>query len=194
MKNRISNILVIVAVALLIHATLLLSGCEPLRLAPTEDQKIVAETTNQIAEQISTEGTEPHSPESQKLIQGTRTSLAYIGRAKVPPDMEQFESSLPAAKQQSLERPDPWDVADHALELGIGICALLGGAYGLKGLQVLKIARSKSTALKEIVAGIEEFKRGSDNSEPKKLGDALDKTESPQTKTIVSQLKNGTDL
>ena len=65
---------------------------------------------------------------------------------------------------ESVQRPDAWQVADNALELGIGICALLGGVYGTRAVRFLKHARTKSKALQEIIAGNELFKKHNGSS------------------------------
>ena len=62
------------------------------------------------------------------------------------------------ALAQSAERPDPWQVADSALEVGIGVCALFGGVLGTRAVRFLRDARTKSQALREIIQGNELFK------------------------------------
>jgi len=74
------------------------------------------------------------------------------------------------------------------MELGIGICALLGGVYGTRAVGFLKEARTKSKALQEIIAGNEFFKKTSP-SQTAAFKDAH-RNQSPETKQIVAQLKN----
>jgi hypothetical protein len=90
---------------------------------------------------------------------------------------------------ESAERPDAWQVADNALELGIGICALLGGVYGTRAVRFLKQARTKSKALQEIIAGNELFKKNNDTSVV--AFKQAHHNQSQQTRQIVAEMKSG---
>ena len=94
------------------------------------------------------------------------------------------------ALQQSAERPDVWQLADSALELAIGIAAILGGVYGTKAARFLKQARTKSQALREIIMGNELFKE--QNTNQVSAFKQAHKDHSPETRQIVTQVK--TDL
>jgi len=88
---------------------------------------------------------------------------------------------------QTLNQPDSWDIADNALELGIAVAGLFGGVYGIKVAGFLKQARSKSNALREIIAGNELLKKQDD-----KLNIAFKtahQNQSPQTRKIVAEIK-----
>jgi len=169
------------------------SGCDSLRLAPSESQKQTAELTHELARKVNAEGTQPASPASQRLVTGTQAALAYAGRPDVPANPDQFDTVAAQANQDALERPDPWQVADSALELAIGVCALLGGVYGTKAVRFLSQAREKSKALQEIVQGNELFKKqlGEQNAKIvtafKKAQDEAQKSAS--TKVIVTEMK-----
>ncbi len=88
---------------------------------------------------------------------------------------------------ESAKWPDGWTVVDNVLELGIGICALLGGVYGTKAVSFLKGARSKSQALREIIAGNELFKH--QNTKSAKAFKNAHRTQSPQTRQLVAEMK-----
>jgi hypothetical protein len=91
------------------------------------------------------------------------------------------------AIEQSGERPDAWQVADSAIELGIGICALLGGVYGTRAVGFLRDARTKSKALQEIIAGNELFKK---NNQPQVAAfKESHRSQSPETRQIVAEMK-----
>jgi len=89
--------------------------------------------------------------------------------------------------QQSSDRPDAWQVADSAMELGIGICALLGGVYGTRAVGFLKNAKTKSKALQEIITGNELFKKN--NQTQVTAFKQAQQNQSPETKQLVAQLK-----
>ena len=150
---------------------LMLAGCDSLRFAPSEAQKQNAWLHNRTAViTAETARTEETSPTLQALTQlgevQSRGLSAYCGLPKEFPPAETAEDILAesnfqlagTALRESVERPDPWQVADSMLQMGIGICALLGGVYGTRAVGFLRQARTKSNALKEIIAGNEQFK------------------------------------
>jgi len=78
-------------------------------------------------------------------------------------------------------------VADSMLELGIGVCALLGGVYGTRAVRFLKDARGKSKALQEIIVGNETFKKENESSAA--AFKQAHNTQSPQTRQLVASMK-----
>ena len=91
------------------------------------------------------------------------------------------------ARVSAMQRPDPWDVADHLLELGIAMAGVLGGVYGAKAAAALKTTRQKSTALREVVRGNEIFKSGNPTfTEDFKQAQA---GQSETTRQLVAQMK-----
>ena len=92
------------------------------------------------------------------------------------------------ALSESAQRPDPWDVADSVLELGIGICAVLGGVCGTRAIGYLKRAKDKSNALREIVTGNELFKKN--NAEAATAFKEAHRNQSLQTRQLVTAIKN----
>ena len=179
---------------------LFLAGCNSLRFSPTEIQKQNAWLHNRTAiVTAETARAEDTSPKLQALTQlgemQSRAFSAYCGLPKEFPPAETAEDILAesnfqlasTALQESAERPDPWQVADSMLEMGIGICALLGGVYGTRAVRFLKDARGKSEALKEIVAGNELFKK--QNQSQTVAFKQAHQNQSPQTRQLVTQMK-----
>jgi len=80
---------------------------------------------------------------------------------------ESNQALTQTARVEAIQRPDPWDIADNLLELGIGIGGVVGGAFGVRMVRKLQLAREKSIALREIVKGNELFKR--DNPEDERI-------------------------
>lgn len=179
---------------------LLLAGCESLRFAPTEAQKQNAwlhNRTTMIA--ADTAEDENASEQLQALTQlselQSRAFSSYFGLPKEFSPSESVEDVLAesnfqladTAAQQGAERPDAWEVADSILELGIGICALLGGVYGTRAVGFLRQARTKSKALKEIITGNELFKK--QNASSACAFKQAHQNQSPQTRQIVAEMK-----
>lgn len=188
MKTHIHHILL--TLCLCVFVAFFFSGCQnSLRFAPTEPQKQAAELTHDLAVKVKAEGTAPGSPASEKLCEGTRAAVSYMGRPKTPPNPELYDTTVAQAQADAAQRPDPWDVADNMLELGIGISALLGGVYGAKGVRYLKQAREKSQALQEIIQGNELFMDNTDAT-AKSNFKQFQKKQSPATKRLVTELKS----
>ena len=148
------------------------TGCGTLRFAPGEEQKQNAwlhQRTVQAAA-IQAQREEASDTLTKLTDQASRQSdamVAYFGFPQQPPATESIEDILSdqnnaitqQAKLQALQRPDPWDVADNLLELGIALAGVIGGVYGGKAVAGLKLAHQKSIALREIVTGNELFKK-----------------------------------
>jgi hypothetical protein len=188
------------AVFIFVCMCLLLAGCDSLRFAPTEAQKQNAWLHNRTAiVTAETAKAEDTSPTLQALTQlgevQSRAFSAYCGLPKEFPSAGTAEDILAesnlqlasTALQESADRPDPWQVADSMLEMGIGICALLGGVYGTRAVGFLKDARGKSNALKEIIAGNEQFKK--QNQSQAIAFKQAHQNQSPQTRRFVAQMK-----
>ena len=187
---------------ILIASLLTLScGCEVLRFAPSQLQKQNAwlhnRTTTIAAEIARTEGT---SQELQALTQlGKLQSNAFVTYYGLPDELPQAEtvedildeSYIKLANNavvEGAERVDSWEMADSAMDLGIGICALLGGVYGTQAVRFLKNAKTKSQALKEIISGNELFKQQNESSIAA-FKQAHD-NQSPETRKIVTEIKS----
>lgn len=173
-------------------------GCQQglgLRWEPTENIKESAELTNDLARKVNNEGTEPKSPAGQKLVQGTQALLSYVGRPRVTPDPEQFETVTIQAQADAAQRPDAFQLIDSTLDLAIAIGLLLptGGAAGIgvsKVIKFAKTAKEKSTALKEIIQGNELFKETAAPEVKQAFAAAQDKKQvSNDTKLIVAAEK-----
>ena len=178
----------------------LLAGCDSLRFAPTEAQKQNAWLHNRTAIiTAETARAEDASPKLRALTQlgevQSRAFSAYCGLPKEFPPGETAEDMLAesnfqlaaTALQESAERPDAWEVADSMLEMGIGICALLGGVYGTRAVRFLKDTRGNSDALKEIIAGNEQFKK--QNQTQAAAFKQAHQNQSAQTRQLVAAMK-----
>jgi hypothetical protein len=178
----------------------LFAGCDSLRFAPTEAQKQNAWLHNRTATiTTDTARAENTSEKLQLLTQlnevQSRAFSSHYGLPKEFPPAETAEDVLTesnwqlarTALQQGADRPDAWEVADSMLELGIGICALLGGVYGTRAVGFLRKARTKSKALQEIIAGNELFKKENVSSTP--AFKQAHQNQSLQTRQIVTEFK-----
>jgi len=179
---------------------LLIAGCDSLRLAPSEKQKQNAWLHNRTAAAAAeTARVESSSQELQALAKlselQSRAFTAYCGLPREYPQAETAQDILAqpswqlasAALTESAQRPDPWQAADSVLELGIGICALLGGVAGTRAVRFLQDARAKSQALKEIIQGNELFKK--QNADQVGTFKAAHQTQSPETRQLVTAMK-----
>ncbi len=179
---------------------LLLAGCESLRFVPDEAQKQNAWLHNQTAAiTAETARAENSSEKLQALSRLSKTQsrafVSYFGLPEQFPPAETAEDILvesnwqlaETALQSGAARPDGWQVADAALELGIGICALFGGVYGTQAVRCLRDARTKSKALQEIITGNELFKQ--QNESYAVAFKHAHKDQSPHTRQIVTQMK-----
>jgi hypothetical protein len=178
----------------------ILAGCDSLRFAPSEAQKQNAWLHNRTAiVTADTARAENTSPTLQALTKlgevQSRAFSAYCGLPKEFPKAETAEDILAesnyqlanTAYQESAERPDPWQAADAMLQMGIGICSVLGGVYGTRAVRFLKDARGKSNALKEIIAGNEQFKK--QNQAQTTAFKQAHQNQSPQTRQLVTAMK-----
>ncbi len=179
---------------------LLSAGCDSLRFAPSEQQKQNAWLHNRTtAVAAETARAERSSQELQALTKlserQSRAFTSYYGLPKQYPPAETPAELLAesnwqlasAATTEAAERPDPWQVADAAMELGIGIFALLGGVYGTRAVRFLGDARAKSQALREIIEGNELFKQ--QNQSQVEAFKAAHQRQSPETRQLVTALK-----
>lgn len=199
MKKTKNNTKLSAGYAIIVCA-LVCVGCQSLRFAPSEQQRQNAwlhnRTTIVAAETARDESASEKLQALTKLGElQSRAFVSYNGLPKEFPQAETAEDILAqsnwqlarTALGQSSERPDVWQVADSAFELGIGICALLGGVYGTKAVKFLKDARTKSKALKEIIENNELFKKQND-SFASAFKDAQ-QNQSPTTRQIVAEMK-----
>jgi len=180
---------------------MLLAGCDSLRYAPGESQKQNAWLHNRTAEMAADVArAEDSSGELQGLTKLCEVQSRAFAADYGPPDefpaADSVEAILAESNQQlarsalteAQQRPDAWDVADGAMDLGIGIAALFGGVYGVRAARFLTEARAKSKALREIIAGNELFK--SEHADSAGVFKQAHKEQSPQTRQLVAQLKS----
>jgi hypothetical protein len=160
-----------------------------LRFAPRESQKEMAELTHNLAAKVNREGTFPGSLVSIRLEKGTRAATMYMGRPKNPPDMSQFDAISQQAELDARDRPDPWELADGALELSIGVAALFTGAAGVKTAKFLKDTKMKAKALREVIEKNEVLKR----KHPEAFH-AAHKSQSSETRRVVSDVRSSSPV
>lgn len=181
--------------------TLVLLGCDSLRFAPSEEQRQNAWLHSRTAQLAADMTAQENTSDSLKnLTQLCHTqSMAFTIDYGLPEKLpeastkEQIlsESSWLLAKKatvQSAQRPGVWQITDGALELAIGVAGLVGGVYGLKISRFLQQAKAKSKALQEIVEGNELFKN--QNRQSAETFKAVHKSQSPQTRQLVAQMKS----
>jgi len=181
---------------------MLLAGCDSLRFAPGQIQKQNAWLHNRTAEMAADVAqAEDSSGELQGLTNlcevQSRAFAADYGLPDEFPAADTADAILAESNQElahlalaeARKRPDAWDVADGAIDLGIGVAALFGGVYGVRVARFLKEAREKSKALREIIEGNELFKREHANSA--QAFKAAHKDQSPKTRQLVTQMKEG---
>jgi hypothetical protein len=184
-----------------VAVVILLAGCDSLRFAPGQIQKQNAWLHNRTAEMAADVArAEDTSGELQGLTKlcevQSRAFAADYGLPEEFPAADTVDAILGGSNQElahlalaeARKRPDAWDVADGAMDLGIGIAALFGGVYGVRVARFLKEARAKSKALREIITGNELFKR--ENTDSATAFKDAHKDQSPQTRQLVTQMKN----
>jgi hypothetical protein len=176
------------------------AGCDSLRFAPSQEQKQNAWLHNRTMQVTAQTARQEGASEKLQELAGlgeiqSRAFVNYCGLPYEFPKAESAEEILSeanvqlanTASQEAAARPDGWQVADSAIDLGIGIFALLGGVSGTAAVRFLKNARTKSQALKEIIAGNELFKK--QNASAKDAFKQAQADQSPETRQLVAQIK-----
>ena len=177
------------------------AGCGQLRWAPGETQKQNAYLHHRTVQSAALQARQEEVTEvlrelTTRAQKQSDAIVAYYGLPKELPATdtidellsEQNEAVTESARASALQRPDPWDIADNMLELGIAVAGVLGGAAGLKVAGSLQAARQKSVALREVIEGNELFKR-----ENPEFSDAFKQAQAGQskdTRQMVAVLKN----
>ena len=183
-----------------ISIVFLTTGCGDIRFAPDQTQKQNAYLHHRTIQATAARAKNENVSDTlrQLTTQAARQSdtiLAYYGLPKALPASDSVEALLNQenkaitqnAGMQAIQRPDPWDVADNLMELGIALAGLTGGVFGSRAITALKLARQKSTALKEIIVGNELFKR--QNANYTEAFKEAHYAQSDTTKTLVAANK-----
>ena len=178
----------------------IVAGCDSLRFAPGEVQKQNAYLHHRTVQAAATKA---QDEEVSSTLQGltdqaarqSESIVAFYGLPHAIPASETVAEILSEdngevtrqARAAALERPDPWDVADNLLELGIALAGVVGGVYGMRAVGALNVARQKSAALREVIQDNELFKSQSPQS-TETFKQAHDQ-QSTETRALVAGLK-----
>ncbi len=200
LKMRKTAIIIICIFLLFICFLLILSGCESIRRAPTQDQKQIALNTYQAASAIEARGTDPQSPAAKQVVEGSTVALTYTG-LPANPVIDDYPTTLGLASSDAAARPTIDEVlgsVEGGLSLAAELAILFGvGGAGVAGTKVakwIKVARQKNQALKEIISGNEQFKHWLDtqtsNTMWASFKDIQKKSQSASTATLVTELKH----
>lgn len=121
----------------------------------------------------------------QQTVEGLEKLRA---ERKLTPEEEAYLAKYKPVANRSAEILETWGLGDLVDELliasGVGILALVGRVR-----QVNAQKRREANANKEIVRGIEVFKKNAKNGEAEELKKALDNTQSLETTKIVAEKK-----
>ena len=178
------------------------AGCGGVRFAPSEVQKQNAylhAKTSQMAAVLAIQegGGETLRGLTAASAMQAEVGMAYAGLPKELPKTETIEDILSSenetitnqAHKDAVARPDPWQVTDNLLELGIAIAGIVGGVYGTKAMAGLQIAKQKSEALREVVKNNELFMR--QNPEQVVAFKTAQAPQSTETQKLVAAAKIG---
>jgi hypothetical protein len=189
MKTYKIWIAIIILMALL---ALLQMGCQEgamgLRFSPTEAMRQNSEMTHALAKEVHSDGADAGSAATEQLVAGTEVNLSYTGRPKTPVDASQFSTVNTQAREDAVERPNVGEATDAALNIGLGIAALLGGGAGVKLAGNLRRVHGKAKAFQEVVSENEIFKRMA-SPEMQKAFKTAHKDQSAATRVLVAEAK-----
>lgn len=162
---------------IVILASVVLGGCDTLRFAPGEEQRQNAYLHWRGAEFAAGLAEREQASAELRGLTGltAKQSRAFVADYGLPKELPAADNAAAildgsgaavasAAYQRSLARPDVWQAADGAIQFGLALAGLIGGAYGVRAAQFLRQAREKSNALKEIIEGNELFKQACPDS------------------------------
>ena len=172
-------------------------GCSALRLAPDDAQManayLLGQSTRAAANLAAGTGADDTLRRLTELSAMQSQAVAEYYGVVLPdePNMEYLLSEdavlISAKAFKSAAGQTPIKAIDGILEAAIGICGVLGGAFGLKVAAFLTAAKEKSFALQEIIYANEDFK----NAYPqyKDVFKQALAAQSPATKKIVTEIK-----
>lgn len=189
------------ATVLLVLAASCLSGCSsnPLRFAPSGEQKQLAWHTHQAATAIEKTGTDPHSQAAKQVKTGTAASLAYTGIPENP-QITDFNTTAEKAISDAIARPDVNDITG-AVDEGLSLAAELAILFGVGGAAVggkkvkdwIALARAKARGFEETVAGNELLKdildQIGDSRAIAAFKNSQNASQRPETKKLVASAR-----
>jgi hypothetical protein len=191
MKARIALTVWFIAVIFVV----VLSGCDTMRFAPTEEQKQTAMLTHNAATEAVYSGLEPKSQEARLLEQGTLATTLYYGAPeKIPAKTDFTTEKVAVAQSDAAKRPSFQQVADTGLSmleiiLGTGVLGIGGTAIGTRILASAKKGRDAAIALEQVVKGNKEYLRDAPPEQADAFRAAQNAKQDDATKVIVATVK-----
>lgn len=186
---------------ILLISAFFLTGCAAIKPAPDSVQKLNAYLLNKTAAQAASTAKQQQAGEQLEHLTAlaamqSQAITQYYGKPENLPDDFDIENldyiqkaQLAELAFESASAGDRYrDAAFDLLDISIAVCGLFGGAFGIKAAGFLSKAKSKARALEEIIKGNESFK--TENPEYCKIFKNCHKSQSAETKEIVTQLKN----
>ncbi|MCK4958949.1 MAG: hypothetical protein KAT00_06105 [Planctomycetes bacterium] len=194
-RSLITATLLIIALTLVLC---LFTGCDSLRRAPSEPLKQNAYLCADATQKILDGGTDAGSPLANIANMTAKNTQTYFGSPQGP--IAPPEITIPAAAVDAKKRPNPWDLADNAITLGIAVAGIFGGVGGIKAAAFLTAARRKSKALRQLVIAQQNFRNELANSASSdetiaaaevlnRLKAANNDTQTASTQSIVTEIK-----
>ncbi len=191
MKKILTIIIVCIA--------LISGGCSAFRLAPDETQKANVYLLGQATQAAATLARQTGADENLCLLaelsaaQSGAVAEYYgveLGSSQMQPQQLLTEEVATISRDafQNAAAQTSTSAIEGILEIGIGVCGIIGGAFGIKAAAFLSAARKKTIALQEIIHGNEDFK----TAYPQYSGifKQAHNTQSAATKEIVTELKS----
>ena len=175
-------------------------GCDGVRLGLSEAQKqsryLHHRTVGAIAVRAREESVSGELLSLSELaMRQSEAIVAYAGFPKELPAAQRVDDLLGEASaaitrqawKDAMVRVEPWDAAESMLEWGLALAGVIGGVYGAKVVGVLKLARLKSAALREVVQGNEMFKQ--QHRESKEFFKEAHQHQSAETRQLVAGMR-----
>ena len=187
------NIIMIMTVCVLLFC----GGCSALRLAPDDAQManayLLGQSTRAAANLAAGSGAGETLCRLTELSAMQSEAVAEYYGVDLPdePNMQHLLSeeafAISGKALHNAANQNPMKAIGGILEAAIGICGVVGGAFGIKAAAFLTAAKEKAFALQEIIYANEDFK----NAYPqyKDVFKQAQAAQSPATKKIVTEIK-----
>jgi hypothetical protein len=179
---------------------LVCGGCSAVKRAPDASQKLNALLLNKTTSAAAEIAKEQNADQSlSRLIElasmQSEAVLEYYGKGDEDFDIsveqllgEEVEAVSKIAYENAAASNQPARAVNDIIEIAIGVCGLIGGAFGVKAAAFLNAAKTKTTALEEIICGNEKFK----NTYPQysKYFKKSQDDQSQSTRELVTKIKD----